>query len=49
MKAKHYTQHATDDERLEHRLKEIPLEDFKLLIKYWGDESVKVPSCFFLI
>lgn len=42
MKTKHYTQHATDKERMENRPKDIPLEDFEMLVKYWGDESVKV-------
>ena len=42
MKTKHYTQHATDKERMENRPKDILLEDLEMLVKYWGDESVKV-------
>lgn len=29
-------------ERLEKRPEEISLEDFKVLLAYWGDEEVKV-------
>lgn len=42
LKAAHYTPYTTDEERLENRPDEIPLEDFKLVLKYWGDEDVQV-------
>ncbi|KAK1391738.1 hypothetical protein POM88_010794 [Heracleum sosnowskyi] len=41
MKKKHYTAYNTDEERMEHKTDRIPLEDFKMLLKYWGDESVQ--------
>ena len=41
-KTAHYTAYATDEERLENRPEEIPLEEFKLLLQYWGDEDIKV-------
>lgn len=42
MKQKFYSRYESDEERLENRTERIPLEDFKMLLKYWGDESVKV-------
>ncbi|KAK1368211.1 hypothetical protein POM88_034303 [Heracleum sosnowskyi] len=30
-----------NEERLEHRPRNIPLQDFKILLKYWGDEDVQ--------
>lgn len=42
MKAKHYKSYNTDDERIENRPADISLEDFKMLLKYWGDEEVQV-------
>lgn len=41
-KSKYYTSCETDAERLEKRPEEISLEDFKVLLAYWGDEEVKV-------
>ena len=41
-KTKYYTSLETDAERLEKRPQEISLEDFKLLLAYWGDDEVKV-------
>lgn len=42
MKAAYYTKYHTDEDRIAHRPNVIPLEDFKLLVKYWGDEAVQV-------
>ena len=42
MKTRYYTKYNTDEERLANRPNTIPLEDFELLLKYWGDESVQV-------
>ena len=44
MKEKYYTKYNTDEDRMANRPTEIPLEDFKLLLKYWEDESVQVVS-----
>nr|XP_017228538.1 PREDICTED: uncharacterized protein LOC108203844 [Daucus carota subsp. sativus] len=41
VKAKHYNAFITDEERIEKRPDDIPLEDFKMLLKYWGDEEVQ--------
>ncbi|KAK1387289.1 hypothetical protein POM88_015467 [Heracleum sosnowskyi] len=41
IKKNHYLAYETDEERLEHRPEDIPLEDFKLLLMYWGDEKVQ--------
>ncbi|KAL6569772.1 hypothetical protein OROMI_014286 [Orobanche minor] len=41
IKKAHYRKYNTDEERLENRPDTIPLEDFKMLLNYWGDESVK--------
>ncbi|KAK1364562.1 hypothetical protein POM88_040123 [Heracleum sosnowskyi] len=35
------SQSEADEERLEHRPRNIPLQDFKILLKYWGDEDVQ--------
>ncbi|KAK1389672.1 hypothetical protein POM88_017850 [Heracleum sosnowskyi] len=37
----HYNPYLTDDARLENRPKGIPLETFKSLLEYWGDETVQ--------
>ena len=42
MKSKYYSQYETDDERMKNRPKDFPLEDFRVLVRYWGDEIVKV-------
>ncbi|KAL6584856.1 hypothetical protein OROMI_004145 [Orobanche minor] len=41
MKARYYTKYETDEEMMNNRPNEIPLEDFKVLVNYWGDESVQ--------
>ncbi|KAK1383111.1 hypothetical protein POM88_020846 [Heracleum sosnowskyi] len=41
LKESHYTQYHTDEERIQHRPETIPLEDFKMLLKYWADDEVK--------
>ncbi|KAK1400183.1 hypothetical protein POM88_010046 [Heracleum sosnowskyi] len=40
-KRDHYKPYSTDDERLAHRPEEVPLSDWRILLKYWGDEKVK--------
>ncbi|KAK1388336.1 hypothetical protein POM88_016514 [Heracleum sosnowskyi] len=35
------SQSEAHEERLEHRPRNIPLQDFKILLKYWGDEDVQ--------
>lgn len=42
LKARYFKKYATDELRIENRPTTIPLEDFKLLLKYWGDETVQV-------
>lgn len=41
-KRDHYTPYATDEERLQNKPEDIPLEEFKLLLNYWGDPDVQV-------
>ena len=41
-KSCHYLAYATDEERLENKPNDIPLEDFKSLLKYWSDPKVQV-------
>ncbi|KAL6530263.1 hypothetical protein OROHE_014616 [Orobanche hederae] len=41
LKKAHYTKYKTDEEMLANRPKHIPLEDFKLLLMYWGDNQVQ--------
>ncbi|KAL8146349.1 hypothetical protein AgCh_004186 [Apium graveolens] len=41
-KTKHFTAYDTDEERLENRPTEIPLEEFKLLLQYWGYQEIQV-------
>lgn len=38
----HYSELDNDEERIQNRPDHIPLEDFKLLLKYWSDDAVKV-------
>ena len=38
----HYLAYATDEERLANKPDDIPVEDFKLLLKYWGDPDIQV-------
>ena len=42
VKKDHYTKYDTDEKRIENRPPEIPLDDFKILLKYWADEGVQV-------
>ncbi|KAL8147286.1 hypothetical protein AgCh_004851 [Apium graveolens] len=39
VKKAHYTKYNTDEDRLDNRPNRVPLEDFKMLLKYWGDEA----------
>ncbi|KAL8124599.1 hypothetical protein AgCh_012299 [Apium graveolens] len=41
MKKAHYRKYSTDEEMIENKPNTISLEDFKMLLKYWGDESVQ--------
>ncbi|KAK1366093.1 hypothetical protein POM88_041654 [Heracleum sosnowskyi] len=41
IKRDHYKPYSTDDERLAHRPEEVPLSDWRILLKYWGDEKVQ--------
>ncbi|KAL8102655.1 hypothetical protein AgCh_027252 [Apium graveolens] len=41
VKKVHYTKYNTDEDRLDNRPNRVPLEDFKMLLKYWGDEAVQ--------
>ncbi|XP_074352079.1 uncharacterized protein LOC141691240 [Apium graveolens] len=41
VKTKYYNKYETDEERLERRPETVPLEDFKMLLRYWGDEAVQ--------
>ena len=40
-KAEYYTKYDNDEERLKRRPQSIPLEKFKILLQYWGDEKIK--------
>lgn len=42
MKGKWYSSEKTLEEMIKERPEDIPLEDFKMLLKYWGDEEVQV-------
>lgn len=42
MKKKHFKLLDNDQERIQNRPAHIPLEDFKMLLKYWSDEGVQV-------
>ncbi|XP_060195685.1 uncharacterized protein LOC132624933 [Lycium barbarum] len=39
-----YLRYATDEERLSHRPKDVQLEDWKYLVKYFGSEEFKIVS-----
>lgn len=41
IKAEYYSKYETDEERLKHRPLTIPLEQFRVLLQYWGDGSVQ--------
>lgn len=42
MKKNHYLKYETDEERIQNKPDEIPLDDFKMLLRYWGEEGVQV-------
>ncbi|KAL8099677.1 hypothetical protein AgCh_032080 [Apium graveolens] len=44
VKAIYYTKYSTDVERLQNRPASIPLEKFKVLLEYWGDEDVHIKA-----
>ncbi|KAL6551956.1 hypothetical protein OROGR_008110 [Orobanche gracilis] len=44
IKRNHYAAYATDEERLENKPDGIPLEEFSLLLKYWGDPDIQVKA-----
>ncbi|KAL6508660.1 hypothetical protein OROGR_023371 [Orobanche gracilis] len=44
IKKDHYTAYKSDEERLKHRSRQIPLADFKFFLKYWGDENVQATA-----
>ncbi|KAL8155298.1 hypothetical protein AgCh_000610 [Apium graveolens] len=33
--------YATDEEKMQNKPDDIPLEDYKILLKYWGDPDVQ--------
>ncbi|WOG86506.1 hypothetical protein DCAR_0205717 [Daucus carota subsp. sativus] len=41
VKKAYYTKNDNVEERLENRPDRVPLEDFKMLLKYWGDAKVQ--------
>ncbi|KAL8134557.1 hypothetical protein AgCh_009539 [Apium graveolens] len=41
IKAAHYTTYTNDEDRLQNRPDDIPLERFKMLLEYWNDDSVQ--------
>lgn len=41
-KGRYYYKYKTDEERIAKRPTKIPLEEFKVLLQYWGDEEVQV-------
>lgn len=49
IKKKYYTKYNSDEERLQNRPEDIPLEDFKQLLIYWGDDEIKVLKKIFLV
>ncbi|KAL8115937.1 hypothetical protein AgCh_022435 [Apium graveolens] len=42
VKKAHYSNYDSDEKLIQNRPHEIPLEDFKVLLKYWADEEVQV-------
>lgn len=42
IKRSHYTAYKTNEEMLQNSPREVPLNDFKVLLEYWGDEKVQV-------
>lgn len=41
-KLKHYNGYTNDEDRIANKPAKIPLEEFKALLEYWGDEHVQV-------
>lgn len=41
IKKKHYRKYDNDVERLKNKPSDIPLDEFKVLIKYWGSKKVQ--------
>nr|XP_017233268.1 PREDICTED: uncharacterized protein LOC108207323 [Daucus carota subsp. sativus] len=41
IKTDHYHKYDNDDDRLKNRPDVIPVEEFKVLLNYWGDEEVQ--------
>ncbi|KAL8147689.1 hypothetical protein AgCh_005133 [Apium graveolens] len=41
VKKAHYTKYDSDEKRIQNKPHEIPLTDFKVLLKYWADEEVQ--------
>ncbi|KAL6584563.1 hypothetical protein OROMI_003852 [Orobanche minor] len=41
IKERHYMKYENDEDRLKHRPNTITIEEFKVLLKYWGDEEVQ--------
>ncbi|KAL8092246.1 hypothetical protein AgCh_034510 [Apium graveolens] len=41
IKKDHYSKYDTNQLSLQNRPRQVPLKDFKILLKYWGDEKVQ--------
>lgn len=41
VKRKHYSKYDNDNDRIKNKPDNIPLEEFKVLLKYWGDKKVQ--------
>lgn len=41
VKSKHYNKYKNDEERIRNKPATIPLEQFKVLMKYWSDEAIQ--------
>ncbi|KAL6574897.1 hypothetical protein OROMI_012182 [Orobanche minor] len=44
VKKDHYTKYDSDEKRTENRPHDIPLEDFKILLKYRADEGLQIST-----
>lgn len=42
LKRRYYNPYPDDEARLQNCPKDVPLETFKSLLEYWGDEAVQV-------
>lgn len=49
VKGKNYYKYDNDAERIKNKHVKIPLEEFKVLLQYWGDEEVQVCIFDFII